>query len=133
MRKLVKQKQKITDNSSAERGDVDNSDENDPGFNPYASQTDGYDSDIINETLNNESVDFTKITCASVEDSFSKPENKKWTEIFLAHWNTKRFNEKLKSILEKHKSTENCQIKAPVVHQEIWKLLSSWQKSDVKF
>ena len=32
------------------------------------------------------------------------------------------------------KSTETCQIKAPIVNPEIWKLLNSWQrKSDVKF
>ena len=51
IRKLlkVKQKQKITDNSSTTHGDVDNSNEYDPGFNPCASQTDSYDSDIINE------------------------------------------------------------------------------------
>ena len=133
VRKLTKQKQKITDNSSTGHGDVDNIDEYNPGFNPYASQTHGYDSGIINETPDNESVDFTKITCPSVEESFSKPANEKWAEIILDNWNTKRINEKLRSILEKHKSPENCQIKAPTVNSEIWKLLNSWQrKGDVK-
>ena len=98
----------------------------------YASQTDGYDLDIINETPNNKSVDFTKITCPSVEGSFSKPANEKWAEIIPDNWNTKRLNEKLRSILEKHKSPKSCQIKESVVSPEIWKLLSGWQrKGDV--
>ena len=69
-----------------------------------------------------------------MEDSFSRSVNEKWAEIILDNWNTKRLNEKLRSILEKHTSPENCQIKAPIVNPEIWKLLNNWQrKGDVKF
>ena len=81
MRKLVKQKRKITDNSPAGHDDIDNTYEYDPSIKPCAFQTDGYDSDIINQTPDNESVNFTEIVCPSVDDSFSKPVNKKCAEI----------------------------------------------------
>ena len=108
-------------------------------LNPYASQTDGYDSEyesivdsVINYNINE--CDFSKISCAETEFDLEKPTNAEIAKRIKKNWESKKVNDNMKSIFEKYKSAENCVIVPPKVNLELWKLLSSWQrKSDIKF
>ena len=125
---------------SAKRGNppVDSDIDDSGKLNPYPSQTDGYDSDILEEPkhddTNNDkqSADLARITCPAAEDDYAKPINERWAKIVKDNWATKTLNENLRKIINNHKSPENCTMKPPSVNPLIWKLLSSWQKkSDV--
>ena len=135
--KTVKKQKEIHKNSPVvESSDIDDSDK----LNPYAFQTDGYDSDILedpkqdNTNNDKQSVELAKITCPTTEDDYAKPINERWAKIIKDNWATKTLNENLRKIINNHKSPENCTLKLPSVNPQIWKLLSSWRKkSDVKF
>ena len=121
----------------------DSSDEDyrteDDVLNPYASQTDGYDSEyestvdsVINQHINE--CDFSKISCVETESDLEKPANTEFAKIIKKNWKSKKTNDNMKSIFEKYKSPENCVFVPAKVNLELWKLLSSWQrKSDIKF
>ena len=121
----------------------DSSDEDyrteDDVLNPYASQTDGYDSEyestvdsVINQHINE--CDFSKISCVETESDLEKPANTEFAKIIKKNWKSKKTNDNMKSIFEKYKSPENCVFVPAKVNLELWKLLSSWQrKSDKKF
>ena len=108
-------------------------------LNPYAFQTDGYDSEyestvdsVINYNINE--CDFSKISCVETESDLEKPANAEFAKIIKKNWESKKANDNMKSIFEKYKSPENCVFVPPKVNLELWKLLSSWQrKSDIKF
>ena len=99
-------------------------------LNPYASQTDGYDSEynstvdsVINQNINESN--FSKISCVETESDLEKPANAEFAKIIKKNWESTKTIDNMKSIFEKYKSPENF---------ELWKLLSSWQrKSDIKF
>ena len=80
---LVKKQKEIHKNSPVVESDIDDSDK----INPYAAQTDEYDSDILEEPkqddTNNDkqSVDLAKITCPTAEDDCAKPINERWAKI----------------------------------------------------
>ena len=121
----------------------DSSDEDyrteDDVLNPYASKTDGYDSEyestvdsVINQHINE--CDFSKISCVETESDLEKPANTEFAKIIKKNWKSKKTNDNMKSIFEKYKSPENCVFVPAKVNLELWKLLSSWQrKSDKKF
>ena len=121
----------------------DSSDEDyrteDDVLNPYASQTDGYDSEyestvdsVINQHINE--CDFSKISCVETESDLEKPANTEFAKIIKKNWKSKKTNDNMKSIFEKYKSPENCVFVPAKVNLELWKLLSSWQRnSDIKF
>ena len=76
---LVKKQKEIHKNFPVVENDIDDSDK----LNPYASQTDKYDSDILEEPkqddTNNDkqSVDLAKITYPTAKDDYVKPINLK--------------------------------------------------------
>ena len=86
-------------------------------LNPYASQTDGYDSEyestvdsVLNQNISE--CDFSKISCVETESDLEKPANAELAKIIK----------------------KNCVFVPPKVNLELWKLLSGWQlKSDIKF
>ena len=93
----------------------DSSDENyrpeDEVLNPYASQTDGYDSEyestvdsVINYSINES--DFSKISCVETESDLDKPANAEFAKIIKKNWESKKTNDNMKSIFKKHKSPE---------------------------
>ena len=108
-------------------------------LNPYASQTDGYDSEYestVDSVLsqNISECDFSKISCVETESDLEKPANAELAKIIKKNWERKKTNYNMKSIFEKYKSPENCVFVPPKVNLELWKLLSGWQlKSDIKF
>ena len=102
-------------------------------LNPYASQSDGYDSEqkstadsAINYKINE--CDFSKISCVETESDLEKPANGEFAKIIKKNWESKKTNDNMKSIFEKRKSPENCVFVPPKVNLELWKLLSSWQR-----
>ena len=93
----------------------DSSDENyrpeDEVLNPYASQTDGYDSEyestvdsVINYNING--CDFSKISCVETEFDLKNPANAEFAKIIKKNWESKKTNDNMKSIFKKHKSPE---------------------------
>ena len=101
----------------------DSSDEDyrpeDDVFNPYATQTDGNDSEyestldsVINYNINE--CDFSKISCVETESDLEKPANAEFAKIIKKNWEIKKTNDNMKSIFEKYKS--------PL---ELWKILRS--------
>ena len=100
-------------------------------MNPYASQTNGYDSEcestvnsVINYKINE--CDFSKISCVETESDLEKPVNAEFAKIIKKNWGSKETNDNMKSIFEKYKSLENCVFLPTKVNLELWKLLSSW-------
>ena len=66
-------------------------------LNPYASQTDGYDSEyestvdsVINYNVNE--CDFSKISCVEKESDLEKPENAEFAKIIQENWESKKTN-----------------------------------------
>ena len=93
----------------------DSSDENyrpeDEVLNPYASQTDGYDSEyestvdsVINYNING--CDFSKISCVETEFDLKNPANAEFAKIIKKNWESEKTNDNMKSIFKKHKSPE---------------------------
>ena len=100
-------------------------------LNPYASQIHDYDFEyestvdsVINCNINE--CDFSKISCVETESDLDKPANPEFAKIIKKDWESKKANENMKSIFEKHKSPGNCAFVPPEVNLELWKLLSSW-------
>ena len=116
----------LVKNSPVVESDIDDSDK----LNPYASQTDGYDSNILEEPkeddTNNDkqSVDLAKITCPTAEEDYAKPTDERWAKIAKGNWATKTLNENLKKIINNHKSPENCTLKPLSVNLETSKQLA---------
>ena len=108
-------------------------------MNPYAPQTDGYDSkyestvdSVKNYNIN--ACDFSKISCVDTESDLEKPANAEFAKIIKKNWESKKTNDNMKTIFEKYQSPENRVFVPSKVNLELWKLLSSWQrKSDIKF
>ena len=80
-------------------------------MNPYASQTDGYDSEyestvdsVINYNING--CDFSKISCVETEFDLKNPANAEFAKIIKKNWESKKTNDNMKSIFKKHKSPE---------------------------
>ena len=108
-------------------------------LNPYDSQTDGYDSEyestedsVIKYNINE--CGFSKISCVETESDLEKPGNAEFAKIIKKNRESKKTNDNMKSIIEKHKSPENCVFVPLKINLELRELLSSGQRqSDIKF
>ena len=93
-------------------------------MNPYASQTDGYDSEyestvdsVVNYNINE--CGFSKISCVESESDLEKPGNAEFAKIIQKHWESKKTNYNMKSMFEKYKSPESCLFVPPKVNLEL--------------
>ena len=90
-------------------------------MNPYAPQTDGYDSEyestvdsVTNYNIN--ACDFSKISCVDTESNLEKPANAEFAKIIKKNWESKKTNDNMKTIFEKYQSPENCVFLSPKVN-----------------
>ena len=137
------------ENNGDEESDIDDdennysdeSDNHEDAINPYASQTDGYDTDYGNEAENRKNAmndDFEKILkTISIIDSGegTAPEiNESWAKIVQDSWWNEKSKEQFSDISKKYSLPKNCQLIVPSVNVEMWNLLSKFQKkADLKF
>lgn len=112
--------------------ETDQSDhEGDDLFNPYASQTDGYDSS--EDLVDSNQFDISKITSVATDEDKTDPINQELAEILLQNWGSKKPLENMKTIFKKYPCPKNCTTDPAKVNPELWKLLNSNQrKADVK-
>ena len=119
----------------------DDTDNHEDAINPYASQTDGYDTDYGNEADNRKNVmnnDFEKIlkTISTIDSGEgTAPEiNESWAKIVQDSWWNEKSKEQFSDISKKYSLPKNCQLIVPSVNVEMWNLLSKFQKkADLKF
>ena len=102
-------------------------------LNPYASQTEGYDSEDDYAHDKNNEFDISKINAVPTEEEKTTPIDDKLAEIILKNWKSEKPFDNMKKLFKKYPCPENCSLEPPKVNLELWKLLNSTQrKADVK-
>ena len=107
-----------------------------PTINPYAIDTDGYETlgeDEEHEDIRN-NIDYSKINTVDSDQEKSEAIVDEIAKIVSNNWSSRKSKESMNKLFDQYKSPQNCVLEPPKVNIELWKLLNALQKkSDIKF
>ena len=103
------------------------------GFNQYASQTDGYDSEFERESHIVQSLNFDKVQKIDNQCEMGPPLHEKIADIICSNFASRISQTTSEEIQKNFLLPSNCPFSIPLVNSELWRIMSSNQRiGDVK-
>ena len=115
-------------------------------FNVHASDTDGYDADLVCTPVpvstvvppKTGKIDYSKLTCFDATTSQGPAIDEQFAEILKKNWCLdKKTNPEIQvgldNLFKQYKPPGNCLFDPPLVNKEVRKLLSAHQRCDLRF